>query len=332
MKPHRLMLTLALSLLFAPLAHPSNAFSVKKKFTLGGEAGWDYLTYDRDNHRLFITRGTHVMVVDPASGQQLADIPNTPGVHGVALVPEVSKGFISAGRANQVVVFDLKSLKETARIAVGEGPDAIAYEPVSHRVFTFNARSQDTTSIDTRTDKVVGTIPLQGKPEFAVANGDGQLFVNIESSGEIAELDAAGLKVLHRWPMKGCEEPTGLALDKADSVLLSGCSNKTLAVVNAKDGTLVTTLPIGAGVDGVSFDPELGLGFSSNGEGTLTVIGQENGKWQILQNVTTQRGARTLTLNPAAHEIYVVTAAIVPGQGEHPSYVPNTFTLLVIGQ
>jgi DNA-binding beta-propeller fold protein YncE len=331
MKQHRLILTLALSLLFAPLAHPGNAFLVKKKFTLGGEGGWDYLTYDRDNHRLFITRGTHVIVVDPASGQQLADIPNTPGVHGVALVPEVSKGFISAGRANQVVVFDLKSLKETARIAVGEGPDAIAYEPVSHRVFTFNARSQDTTSIDTRTDKVVGTIPLQGKPEFAVANGDGQLFVNIESSGEIAELDPAGLKVLHRWPMKGCEEPTGLALDKADSVLLSGCSNKTLAVVNAKDGTLVTTLPIGASVDGVSFDPELRLGFSSNGEGTLTVIGQENGKWQVLQNVTTQRGARTLTLNPASHEIYVVTAAIVPEQ-ERPSYVPNTFTLLVVGQ
>lgn len=332
MKRRRLILTLALSFLFAPLAHPGNAFLLKKKFTLGGEGGWDYLTYDRDNHRLFITRGTHVMVVDPASGQQLADIPNTPGVHGVALVPEVSKGFISAGRANQVVVFDLKSLKETARIAVGEGPDAIAYEPVSHRVFTFNARSQDTTSIDTRTDKVVGTIPLQGKPEFGVANGDGQLFVNIESSGEIAELDPVGLKVLHRWPMKGCEEPTGLALDKADGVLLSGCSNKTLAVVNAKDGTLVTTLPIGAGVDGVSFDPELGLGFSSNGEGTLTVIGQENGKWQVLQNVTTQRGARTLTLNPAAHEIYVVTASVAPEQGERPSYVPNTFTLLVIGQ
>jgi DNA-binding beta-propeller fold protein YncE len=199
-------------------------------------------------------------------------------------------------------------------------------------VFTFNAHSQDTTSIDAKTDKVVGTIPLRGKPEFAVANGDGQLFVNIETSGEIAELDAAGLKVINRWPMKGCEEPSGLALDKADRILLSGCSNKIVAVVSAKDGTLVTTLPIGDGVDGVSFDPEFGLGFSSNGEGTLTVVGQENGKWQVVQNVTTQRGARTLALNPASHEIYVVTASVAPQQGERPSYVPNTFTLLVIGR
>ena len=310
-----------------------NSFAVKQKFTLGGDGGWDYLTYDQAGKRLFITRGTHVMVVDPATGKQLADIPDTPGVHGVALAPELSKGFISAGRASQVVVFDLASLKETARIPVGDTPDAIAYEPVSSRVFTFNARSKDTTSIDAKTDKVVGTIALGGKPEFAVANGAGQLFVNIETTAEIAEIDAATLKVTHRWPIKGCEEPTGLALDKADAILFSGCSNKTLAVINTKDGTLLNTLPIGDGVDGVAYDPESHIAFSSNGEGTLTVIGQKDSKWAVLQNLTTQAGARTLTLNPTSHEIYLVTATrgSQPAEGR-PTYTPGSFVLIVVGQ
>ena len=308
-------------------------FSVKQKFVLAGDGSWDYLTYDEPGKRLFITRGSHVMVVDPANGKQLADIPDTPGVHGVVLVPGLAKGFISAGRANQVMVFDLSSLKQTARIPVGDTPDAIAYEPLSGRVFTFNARSKDTTAIDAKTDKVVGTVALGGKPEFAVANGSGKLFVNIETTAEIAEIDARSLKVIHRWPMKGCEEPTGLAFDKEAALLFSGCSNKTLAVVSAKDGTLVTTLPIGDGVDGVAYDDGSHLVISSNGEGTLTVIGEKDGKWAVQENVPTQPGARTLTLNPASHEVYVVTAtpASQPVDGRR-SYVPGSFTLLVVGR
>jgi DNA-binding beta-propeller fold protein YncE len=333
MRFRRPPLSLLLILSLSSIVSGANLFAVKQKFTVGGEGGWDYVTYDASGPRLFITRGTHVMVVNPATGKQLADIPNTLGVHGVTLVPDLSKGFISAGRSNQVVVFDLVSLKETARIAVGDTPDAIAYEPISGRVFTFNARSQDATSIDAKTGNVVGTIPLRGKPEFAVANGQGHLFVNIETTAEIAEIDAKSLTVVRRWQMKGCEEPTGLAFDQADGVLFSGCSNKTLAVVNAKDGTIVTTLPIGDGVDGVAFDPELRLAFSSNGEGTLTVIGQQKDKWEVLQNVSTQRGARTLTLNPEAHEVYVVTATAdqQPSAGSR-SYVPGTFTIMVVGR
>jgi hypothetical protein len=322
-----------LSLAFSTSAAGTDVFAVKQKFVLGGEGGWDYLTYDGAGKRLFITRGTHVMVVDPATGKQLADIPNTAGVHGVALVPELSKAFISAGRTNQVVVVDLSSLKETARIAVGNTPDAITYEPASGRIFTFNAHSEDTTSIDAKTDKVVGTMSLGGKPEFGVANGAGQLFVNIETTGEIAEIDAARLKVIHRWPMKGCEEPTGLAFDKEDMVLFSGCSNKILAIVRATDGGLVEKLPIGDGVDGVAYDSELHTAFSSNGEGTLTAVGRRNNKWVVLQNLSTQAGARTLTLNPSSHEAYVVTATVASRPpGERPVYSPGTFVLLVVGR
>jgi YVTN family beta-propeller protein len=260
---------LGIVLSFYGLASASDQFVVKQKLTIGSNGGWDYLTYDAPAHRLFITRGTHVMVVDPSTGKQLADLPNLKGVHGVALVPDLSKGFVSAGGSNEVAVFDTSSLKETSRIPVGKGPDAIAYEPVSGRVFTFNGLSKDATSIDAKSGKVVGTIPLGGKPEFAVANGEGHLFVNIETTAEVAEIDAKNLAVIHRWPIKNCEEPTGLAIDLADKLLFSGCSNKTLAVVNTNDGTTIATLPIGDGVDGVAFDPEHPHAISSNGEGTL---------------------------------------------------------------
>lgn len=302
---------------------------VKKKITFGGDGSWDYLTYDEQGHRLFIARSTRVMVVDAVEGKQIGEIPDTAGVHGVALVPELSKGFISAGRANKVVVFDLTSLKTTGTIPVGDNPDAIAFEPVSKRVFTFNGRSKDTTVIDVSGEKVVGTIPLGGKPEFAVANGAGHLFVNIETTGEIAEIDAANLKVVNRWPMQGCEEPTGLALDKEDMLLFSGCSNRVLKVVNVKTGSVVETIPIGDGVDGVGYDPGLGYAYSSNGDGTLTIIGKRNGKWQALNTLLTQKGARTLVVNPVDHLVYSVTAQ---AKGGERNYEPGTFVLLVMGK
>ncbi len=322
----------------ATAADKTPQFAVKSKTVLGGEGGWDYLTYDPAGHRLFITRGTHVMVVDAGTLKVTADIPDTLGVHGVALAPELGKGFISAGRSNKAVVFDLASLKTTGTVEVGNTPDAIAYEPKSKRVFTLNARSQDATVVDAKTDKVVGTVPLGGKPEFAVADGAGHLYVNIETTAEIAEIDASGMKVMQRWKMAGCEEPTGLALDDHDHVLFAGCSNKTMAVVDAKSGKELGTLPIGAGVDAVAYDPKLHLAFSSNGEGTMTVVGREKDKWAVLQTVATQRGARTMTLDPATHQLYLVTASVAqaPPTTEsnaprRPGYVPGTFTLLVAG-
>jgi YVTN family beta-propeller protein len=256
-------------------------------------------------------------------------------VHGVALAPDFAKGFISAGRSNKVVVFDLKSLKVTGTADVGTTPDAITYEPTSHRIFTWNAKSEDATAIDAKTDKVLGSVPVKGKPEFAVADGKGHLFVNIETTNEVAEIDAQKLTVIRRWSLAGCEEPTGLAIDLAHQVLFSGCSNKVLVVSDAKTGAKIAALPIGDHVDGVAFDPGNGLAFSSNGDGTLTVIGKKAGEYGVLQNLETQRGARTLTLNPDTHQVYLVTAnfedAASAPPGSRPKPVPGTFRLLIAG-
>src|SRR5262245_36457630 len=202
------VLILALGILIPAQAQSFPQYKLQRTVTLGGEGGWDYLTYDPAGNRLFVTHGTHVVVVDPVSGKQIADIPDTPGVHGVALAQDFAKGFISAGRSNKVVVFDLKSLKVTGTADVGNTPDAITYEPKSQRIFTWNAKSEDATAIDAKTDKVLGSVPVKGKPEFAVADGKGHLFVNIETTNEVAEIDAQKLTVLRRWTLAGCEEPT----------------------------------------------------------------------------------------------------------------------------
>jgi YVTN family beta-propeller protein len=320
----------------AAAANPPQ-FEVAKRFTLGGEGGWDYLKYDAAGHRLFITRGTHVMVVDAASGKVTGDIPNTPGVHGVALAPN-GHGFTSNGGENTVTVFNLKDLKEVARVKVGDRPDAIMYEPTSKRVFTFNARSQDTTAVDTSNNTVAGTIPLGGKPEFAVADGRGHVFVNIEDKSELVEFSAGDLKELYRWPLAPCEEPSGLAIDTANRRLFSVCHNKLMAVVDADSGKVVATVPIGMGPDAARFDPALHLAFSSNGEGNLTVVREEGkDKYAVAQTVATERGARTMTLDPKTHTIYLVTAKFgppPPATAEQPrprpTMVPGSFELLVV--
>jgi DNA-binding beta-propeller fold protein YncE len=330
------ILLVVFSMLLAVSASAGTRYEVQQHFVLGGDGGWDALTFDSAGHRLFISRGTHVIAVDPVAGKQVGDIADTPGVHDIALAPEFGKGFISAGKANKVIEFDLKSLKPTGSIDVGERPDAIIYEPATHRVFSFNAGTNNASAIDASTGKVAGTIPLEGKPEFAAADGKGHVFVNIEDKGEIAEIDAAKLQLLHRWAMKGCEEPSGLDIDAAHSVLFSGCGNKLLFVVNAKTGEIIQQLPIGEHVDGVAYDPGRQLAFSSNGDGTLTVIGRKGKKYQVEQNVVTQRGARTLTLDPAAHKVFVVTAEYEPPQPDKPNArptpKPGTFTLLVVGE
>jgi YVTN family beta-propeller protein len=311
-----------------------------KTYKLGGAGGWDYLTLDRSSSRLFISHSTHVVVINPYSGETVGDIPDTPGVHGIALAPEFGRGFVSNGREGTVSVFELATLKVLNKIKVGENPDAILYDPASKRVFTFNGRSHDATAIDAAKGTVVGTIKLDGKPEFAVSDEKGEIFVNLEDKSELLALDPAKLEIKSRWPLAPCEEPTGLAIDRKHRRLFSGCGNKLMAIVDADSGKLISTLPIGDGVDATAFDPETGLAFASCGEGVLTVVHEDSpDKFSVAENVPTQRGARTMTLDAAKHQIFLVTAKFGPppaptAEQPHPwpSILPDSFVVLVVGK
>jgi YVTN family beta-propeller protein len=341
-KAVRYFLSACMFLLFAGAALTAgpSGYHVAKKVVLGGEGGWDYLTVDSQARRVYISRGTHVMVVDADSAAIVGDIPNMPGVHGIALVSDLNKGFISNGRENTVAVFDLKTLKELARVPVGKNPDAIMYDAASKRVFAFNGLSHDATVIDAKANAVAGTIALGGKPEFAVADEKGHVFVNIEDKSEIVQIDSNRLAVENHWSIAPGEEPSGLALDRKHHRLFSVCSNKLMVVVNAENGKVVTTLPIGAGTDAAGFDPETGMAFSSNGEGTLTVVHEDSpDKFTVVETVPTQVRARTMALDPKTHQVYTVTAEFgtppAPTK-EQPRprapMVPGTFTLIILSR
>jgi DNA-binding beta-propeller fold protein YncE len=314
---------------------------VTKSYKLGGEGGWDYLTIDKDSRRLFISHSTHVLVVDADSGKQVGEIPDTPGVHGIALAKDLQRGFVSDGREGTVSIFDLETLKPITKVkAVGENPDAILFDPATKRVFTFNGRSHDSTAIDAAKGEILGRIALGGKPEFAVSTSVGEIFVNIEDKSEIVALDPKELKVKARWPLAPCEEPSGLAIDIKNRRLFSGCDNKMMAVVNADTGKIITTLPIGEGVDANAFDPETALAFASCGDGSLTVVREDSpDKFSVVQNVPTARGARTMALDPKTHQIFLVTAKFGPPPAPtadqphpRPAILPDTFELLVVGK
>jgi YVTN family beta-propeller protein len=315
-----------------------SGYHVTKQIKLGGEGGWDYLTMDQKGRRVYISRSTHVMVVDADSGALLGDIPGTAGVHGIAVVSDLNKGFTSNGRDSTVTVFDLKTLKVLKQVPVGKNPDAIIYDTASKRVFTFNGASKDTTAIDPQTETVAGTIALDGRPEFAVSDQAGHIFVNLEDKNEIVELDTRKLAVITRWSLAPGEEPSGLAFDLKHKRLFSVCSNKLMVVMNSENGKVITTVPIGGGVDAAGFDPETGLAFSSNGEGTLTVVHEDSpDKFTVVENVTTQKGARTMTLDPKTHRVFTVSAEFGPAPAPtperprpRPSIVPGSFTLLII--
>jgi DNA-binding beta-propeller fold protein YncE len=314
---------------------------VIKTYKLGGEGGWDYLEVDPESHRLFISRATHVIVVDADSGKPLGDIPDTPGVHGIALANDLGRGFTSNGREGTVSIFDLKTLTPISKVqAVGENPDAILFDPATKRVFTFNGRSNDSTAIDAASGNIVGKIALGGKPEFGVSNGEGELFVNLEDKSEILSLDPKELKVKSRWPLAPCESPSGLAMDTKNRRLFVGCDNKMMAVVNADTGKVITPLPIGDGVDADRFDPETKLAFASCGEGVLAVVKEDSpDRFSVVQNVKTERGARTMALDLKTHLIYLVTAKFGPPPAAtaqqprpRPSILPDTFEVLVVGK
>lgn len=322
-------------------AQGTEHYHVVRRLKVGGDGFWDYLTADPSAHRLYVSRGTHVMVVDTDRNQVIGDIPNTSGVHGIALAPELGRGFTSNGRDSTVTIFDLKSLAEIGRVHVpGANPDAILYEPVTKRVFTFNGRSGDASAIDAATGQVVGSIPLGGKPEFSAYDGKGSVFVNIEDKSELVRFDASTLKETGRFPLAPCEEPSGLAIDRATRRLFSVCGNKTMVVVNGDDGKLVATLPIGAGVDGVAFDDGRKLAFASAGrDSTITVVREEApDRFSVLETVPTMPGARTIAADDRTHKVYTVSAEFeqAPTQQaagaprRRPAMVPGSFTILVL--
>jgi DNA-binding beta-propeller fold protein YncE len=331
-----ILFLLSCQLLFA--ADPG--LHVLKTFPLDGDGGWDYLKLDPDSRRLYISRSTHVMVIDADSGKSVGDIADTPGVHGIALAPDLGRGFTSNGREGTVSIFDLSTLKTIKKVQVGDNPDAILFDPATKRVFTFNGRSQDSTAIDAATGEVVGKVPLGGKPEFGVTTGAGELFVNLEDKSEILALDPKNLKIKSRWPLAPCQEPSGLAIDVKTRRLFAGCDNKMMAVVNADTGKVITTLPIGDGVDANGFDPETGFAFASCGEGVLTVAHEDSPDiFSVVQSIPTQRGARTMALDPKTHQIFLVTAKFGPPpaateQQPHPrpSILPDSFVVLVVGK
>lgn len=318
-------------------AQGPSGYHVSKKFVLGGDGGWDYLTVDSDSRRVYLSRGTHVMVVDADTGAVVGDIPNTNGVHGIALAAGLGKGYTSNGRDGTVTIFDLKTLKVLGTVTAGKNPDAIIFDPMSQRVFAFNGSSKDATAIDAKSDTVAGTIPLGGKPEFAVSDQKGEVFVNIEDKSEIVQFDSVKLTVGNHWSITPGEEPSGLAIDLKHRRLFSVCSNKLMVVVNADNGKVVTTLPIGNGPDAAGFDPATDFAFSSNGEGTLTVIHEDSPeKFSVIENVPTKPRARTMTLDLKTHQVYLVTAEFgtppAPSAQQprpRPPMVPGTFTLLV---
>lgn len=331
----------ALALLAAAPVRQSSGYHVVRRYGLGGEGGWNYLLLDSASRRLYVSRSTRVTVIDADGGAVVGEIPNTPGVHGVALAPDLGRGATSNGRDQSVTIFDLRSLRPLGRVrTTGGNPDAIQYEPATHRIFTFNGAGQNATAIDPVTGAVVGTIALGGKPEFAVVAGGGRIYVNIEDKAELVALDARALAVSARWPLKPCEEPTGLSLDATHGRLFVGCSNRLMAVVDAATGRLVATLPIGGGVDGTAFDPGAGLAFSSNGEGTLTVVREVTpDSFVVVDNVPTQRGARTLALDPRTHNVLLATAEFGPAPTPtpeqprpRPTLVPGSFVILVVGR
>lgn len=308
-------------------------YHILGEIPIGGDGGWDYLSVDSAARRMYVSHATHVVVVDIDSNKVVGDIPDTPGVHGIAIAADLGKGFVSNGRGNNVSVFDLKTLKVSEKVATGENPDDITYDKGSARVFAFNGRSKSATVIDAKTNKVVATIPLPGKPEFAVADGKGHVYDNLEDTNEIVEIDAAKAAMSKKFALTGCDGPSGMAYDAKNRRLFSVCSNRVMAVSDPDAGKVVATPAIGAGSDGAGFDPGTGYAFSSNGDGTLTIVAQNGGKWDVLENIATERGARTIAIDEKMHKVYLPTAKTAPSaSGGRASYLPNSFKVLIVGK
>ncbi len=335
-RPGIFAVSFALTVTAAALAQSgSGNYHVIKTIPVSGDEGWDYATVDSAARRVYISHGSHVVVLDADKYAVVGDIPDTQGVHGIAIARDLGRGFTSNGRANNVTIFDLATFKTISTVSAGTNPDAIVYDPATKRVFTMNGRSQDTTAINAVDGTVAGTLPLGGKPEFAVADGKGSIYVNIEDKSELVHFDSKSLKVLHRWPMAPCKEPSGLAADWSTHRLFAGCDNKLMAVISAEDGKVVATVPIGDGVDANAFDPETKLAFASTGDGHLTVAHQDGAnKYSVVADVPTKKSARTMALDLKTHNIFLSSAEFdPPAPGERRGKMkPGSFAVLVVGR
>jgi DNA-binding beta-propeller fold protein YncE len=337
------LLMFAVCAVFAsPAAAQGSGYKLVKKVVLGGDGGWDYLTADPVSHHVFISRGTHIMVVNP-DGTVAGDIPNLKGTHGAVIVPEVGKGFSSDGGSNSVTVFDMKTFMTVASIMEPDamGPDGYLYDPATKRVFTFNGRSNNATAVDTKTLMAVpGSAPLGGKPEAATADGAGHIFSNVEDKNQVVEFDSKTLAVLNTWPLDPCTQPSGMAIDPKNNRIFIGCHNNLMAVMDTTNGKVIATLPIGTGIDADGFDPATGFAFASCGDGTITVVHEDSPtKFTVVDTIHTQMGARTMAYDISNHQIYTVTAEMGPAPAPtadnprpRPSIVPGTFTLLIYGR
>jgi YVTN family beta-propeller protein len=319
-------------------SHPSD-YAVAEHVTIGGAGGWDFIAFDQFRQRLFIPRGDRVQVWSVESKQVVSEIAGTAGVHGVALAQDLQRGFASNGRANTVTIFSLEDLRVVETISVpGENPDAILYEPKLKRVYSFNGRSDNVTVIDAVDLKVLANIALGGKPEVAVSDGAGHVFVNIEDRAELVVIDQLANNVQARWPLTPCTNPTGLAIDAVHQRLFAVCSNRKMVIVDAQSGRQVAIVPIGSAPDGAEYDPAFGMAFSANGDGTLTLVHENDPEhFTVAADVPTQDKARTLALDPVSHRIYLVTASFGPTPAAtaeqpkpRPAMLPDSFTVIVM--
>jgi DNA-binding beta-propeller fold protein YncE len=313
----------------------SSGYHVIKTVPVPGDDGWDYVAVDPAARRVYISHGTHVVVMNADTYAIEGDIPDTPGVHGIAIAPDLGRGFISSGRANTATIFDLKTLKTIGTAKTDANPDAIAYDSVSKRVFTFNGRGKNATVINAADGAVVGTIPLGGKPEFAVADGKGKMFVNNEDTSDMMEIDTQKLTVTNHWPLAPCKSPSGLALDGKGRRLFAVCDEKVMAVVDADNGKVVATPTICDGPDAAAFDPATNYAFASCGDGNLTVIHEDSpDKFTVIDNVPTKKSARTMGLDLKTHNIFLPAADFdPPAPGERRGKMkPGSFVILVVGK
>jgi DNA-binding beta-propeller fold protein YncE len=316
-------LTLISVVAFAAMgvSYASGGYHLIEKIDVGGQGGWDYLTVDDTGRRVFVSHETQVEVIDLQSKKAIAKISDTPGVHGIALAPEEGRGFVSNGRASTVTIFDLKTLAAVSQVPTGKKPDAIVYDPSTHRVFAMNGGSNNATAIDAVSGKVAGTVDLGGGPEFAVADGSGNVFVNIEDKNEALRIDARGLTVKNRWPLAPCQRPSSMAIDPANHRLFIGCRSHEMAVVNAETGKVITTFPIGDHVDASAFDPATGLIFNSTGEGIIDVFHQDSpDQYSAVERIPTRPGSKTMALDPKTHQLFV------------PANESGSFGVLVFGK
>ncbi len=302
------ILMLSSALLGAPAAS-GGGYSVSKRIPIPGEGSWDYLAVDESARRLYVSHGTQVEVLDVDSGAIVGKIANTLGVHGIAIAPELGRGFVSDGQSSQVTIFDLKNLSTISQVPTGKKPDAIIYDPATSRVFAFNGGSNSATAIDAASGKVAGTVDLGGGPEFAVADGAGYVYDNLEDESLVVKINARSLKVEQRWPTAPCASPSSMAMDRPNRRLFLGCRSKVMAVMNADTGQVITTLPIGDHVDASAFDTQSKLIFNSNGEGTITVIHQDSAdKYTVVDTVKTVPRAKTMALDPKTHQLFLSSA------------------------